>query len=693
MRISLRGSHTRQKVFKIDQGENLFALILLTLLFIHLLSPNALAQGSAFTYQGQLGAGGSPTTGRYDLIFTLFGTNIGGIATAAPITNTVTTMSNGLFTVTLDFGAGVLTGNSYWLDISVSPSGSNTFTELFPRQPILPVPYAMMANNASNLLGTLPAGQLSGTVQNSSLPANPAFSGTVTANAFSGSGSGLTGLNPANFSAGTAGISISGSAVTAVTANNSASLNGVAGTNYVEAQTNQNVQYIATGGNNSAALLGRFDKPWANFQAAATNLGVNEIASNFVYNIGPGTFTDKLPYASAGYPSLENFAIVGQGPGVSVIQYAYPTAVIGNSGYNFANGSFSSLTWTATNVWSFPTFFTYPISDEPISNSFYNCTFNGGGDNICFNADEQFNQFFKDCSLVSGWDLWASIGASPLGGTTNSSLKFYNCILDINTARDPANSDGYAHVINASVIPALDIERTKINIVGATSGLIDFGTNEAGPVFQYVITNAPVTLVDDVINVSGSTYCEGPSEFLNHVYAYTPNVYLQNVVWVSNGAPFRLPDTSPNISAMAEMQLSGIQNNFYWTNNTSACRILANYTYIFGQNFMIGAPSGEMTNQFAGTYELSWYAELADASSDGGAFKGAIFTNGVQCTPLSLNNLDQNEGVAAVVHLGDPVPTPVYLPAGTAIDLRINDSLTNGWNMLIGGLKASRLTP
>jgi trimeric autotransporter adhesin len=61
----------------------------------------------------------------------------------------------------------------------------------------------------------LPANQLSGTVLNSSLPANPTFSGTVTANNFFGNGAGVTnvnaitlnGLNSSNFwrTAGNAG--------------------------------------------------------------------------------------------------------------------------------------------------------------------------------------------------------------------------------------------------------------------------------------------------------------------------------------------------------------------------------------------------------------------------------------------------------------------------------------------------------
>jgi hypothetical protein len=67
------------------------------------------------------------------------------------------------------------------------------------------------------------------------------FTGSVAAASFSGSGAGLTSLSPANLSAGTAGINISGnaatattaaSATTATTASNALSLGGVVAANY-----------------------------------------------------------------------------------------------------------------------------------------------------------------------------------------------------------------------------------------------------------------------------------------------------------------------------------------------------------------------------------------------------------------------------------------------------------------------------
>ena len=113
------------------------------------------AQGTAFSYQGQLANGGLPVNGSYDLQFTLYSTNTGGIALAGPVTNSATTVSNGLFVTTIDFGPGVFTGNNCWLDIAVSTNGAGLFVELTPRQFITSMPDAIFANTASNLLGTL----------------------------------------------------------------------------------------------------------------------------------------------------------------------------------------------------------------------------------------------------------------------------------------------------------------------------------------------------------------------------------------------------------------------------------------------------------------------------------------------------------------------------------------------------------
>ena len=88
----------------------------------HLLSIiclTAFAQGTAFTYQGQLDNNGSPASGTYNLTFTLFNTNTTGVSVAGPVTTNGVIITNGLFTVTIDFGSGVFNGTNYWLQIGV----------------------------------------------------------------------------------------------------------------------------------------------------------------------------------------------------------------------------------------------------------------------------------------------------------------------------------------------------------------------------------------------------------------------------------------------------------------------------------------------------------------------------------------------------------------------------------------------
>src|SRR5690242_16228571 len=95
---------------------------------------------TAFTYQGRLTDNGAPANGNYDLRFLIFDLPSGGSAIAPPITNANVAVSNGLFTVSLDFGAGVFDGTAHWLGIGVRTNGGGSFTPVLPRQPITPSP-------------------------------------------------------------------------------------------------------------------------------------------------------------------------------------------------------------------------------------------------------------------------------------------------------------------------------------------------------------------------------------------------------------------------------------------------------------------------------------------------------------------------------------------------------------------------
>jgi len=136
----------------------LFTLLALTLLST--LNPQlstCFAQGTAFTYQGRLTDNGSPAEGIFNLRFTIYDSATNGSAVSGVLTNAATGVSNGLFNVTLDFGAGVFTGADRWLDIGVRTNGSaGDYQTLSPRQPLTPTPYALYAV----LAGTVPPGAI-----------------------------------------------------------------------------------------------------------------------------------------------------------------------------------------------------------------------------------------------------------------------------------------------------------------------------------------------------------------------------------------------------------------------------------------------------------------------------------------------------------------------------------------------------
>jgi len=149
------------------------------------------AQSSAFTYQGQLADNGSPANGFYDLTFSVWTNSAGPAQVGDTITNLAVPVSDGLFTVTLDFGPGVFDGSERWLEIGVATNGGGVFPSLSARQPITSTPYAIKAGSvdASAISGTLPLAQLPATVVTNEA-SNVNLSGS-----FSGDAGGLTNLD------------------------------------------------------------------------------------------------------------------------------------------------------------------------------------------------------------------------------------------------------------------------------------------------------------------------------------------------------------------------------------------------------------------------------------------------------------------------------------------------------------------
>jgi hypothetical protein len=133
---------------------------LLAILLAGLAAPEVFAQGTAFTFQGRLNDGAAPATGNYDLRFTLQDAATAGSQIAGPLTLAPVGVTNGLFTVRLDFGSSAFNGAARWVTAA---------------------PYAVVAGN---ITGNLPDTQLSANVPK--LNVNQTFSGNVN---FTGPGS------------------------------------------------------------------------------------------------------------------------------------------------------------------------------------------------------------------------------------------------------------------------------------------------------------------------------------------------------------------------------------------------------------------------------------------------------------------------------------------------------------------------
>jgi preprotein translocase subunit Sec61beta len=109
--------------------------------------------GTAFTYQGQLKNGTGVVNSACDLQFGLWDAPTLGAQVGVTQTQSAITVTNGMFTTQLDFGANSFTGDARWLDIQVACPPGGSYAPLTPRQALTAAPYALFASNASLLDG------------------------------------------------------------------------------------------------------------------------------------------------------------------------------------------------------------------------------------------------------------------------------------------------------------------------------------------------------------------------------------------------------------------------------------------------------------------------------------------------------------------------------------------------------------
>lgn len=128
--------------------------LLITLLITLIVSAsNISAQTTAFTYQGKLTDGGNAANGLYDISFKLFDTPTEGTEVGSENARDDVQVTNGIFTVMLNFGATPFAlGHGQYLEIAVRPgTATGVYTTLSPRQPITSAPYAISTISADSL--------------------------------------------------------------------------------------------------------------------------------------------------------------------------------------------------------------------------------------------------------------------------------------------------------------------------------------------------------------------------------------------------------------------------------------------------------------------------------------------------------------------------------------------------------------
>ena len=170
------------------------------------------AQTTAFTYQGSMRDGANPANGNFDFEFKLFDAVSAGAQQGSTQQRLNVAVANGVFAVSLDFGAGTLPGANRFLEIAVRTAGGGAFTTLAPRQQVNSAPYAVRSVNAANADNATSAANAANATTAATATNALQLGGVAAANYLptNGNGSALTNLNAGNISAGTLAIANGG---------------------------------------------------------------------------------------------------------------------------------------------------------------------------------------------------------------------------------------------------------------------------------------------------------------------------------------------------------------------------------------------------------------------------------------------------------------------------------------------------
>jgi hypothetical protein len=433
------------------------ALAMLALSTLNSQFSTAFAQGTAFTYQGRLNLGGSPANGDYDFTFTLWSTNSGGSEIGGALTNAGVGVANGLFAVTLDFGSGIYTGQSCWLQVKVETNGVGPFVALTPRQPLTPTPYAVYAEssggvtNASisavqlNTVGAPASGQVL-IFNGSSLEwTNPASGGSgwsLTGNDGAGDILGTTNNHPLNlvaggFSAGMFWPLANGSVSVALGPNN----------------------YFTTFGNGGNFVAGGGSSPNL---INADNSSIGGGYGNYIDYYSPGsviaggyfqrigTFSGPSVIGGGAYNTISNSVSAGVIPG------GQNNVVAGD--YGFAAGFGAQALNTGAFVWADDSAGGAPFAST--ANNQFNVRALGGVRLVTGGAGMTIDgvPVTGGSGGGSGWSLLGNAGTSPANGDFLGTTDTNAFELHVNNARalrlEPG-SGGYPNVIGGFYLNAV----------------------------------------------------------------------------------------------------------------------------------------------------------------------------------------------------------------------------------------------
>jgi len=329
----------------------LTALLGWTFLFCCLCQMPAFGQGAAFTYEGQFDIGGAPVTGTYDFQFSLYDAATNGNLIAGPIGLPAVGVNNGVYLVSLNFGSA-LNGAALWLESDERVTGGQgAYTPIVPRQELTPVPYAVFAETASNLSGTISSGGLAGTYTNSVTfySASGNFSGSFFGT-IAGNGSGLTSLNAANLTGTVPVTGLAGPYNGTVTISNSSDI--FAGKMIGDGSGLTNLSYSHLGGplpaviitnfQTTADLSGSFFGSLGGNGSQITSLNATNLTGNVQSKSLSGAYSNAVTFSNA----LNKFVgkMVGDGSGLTNLPIGgvLPSGIVTNNETGVTlNGAFS----------------------------------------------------------------------------------------------------------------------------------------------------------------------------------------------------------------------------------------------------------------------------------------------------------------------------------------------------------------